>query len=261
MTVVDPDEAPRAAFVLDAAHSATHGAAHAHRRAQLVHAAEGVLTITTPSGRWVAPPERAVWVPPNTEHVVASQRPFRLLTLYADLERVDAPLPSTCAVVGVDRLVAELMRAAATFGADYPIGGAEERLVRVILDRLPALAAAPILHLPDPTSPELRKIAAALAANPTDARTLEEFATSHGITERTAARRFQSETGMTFGRWRQHLRLLLSLERLAAGESVTSVAIDVGYDDVSSFIAAFKAALGETPARYFKDLKSPSSAQ
>jgi methylphosphotriester-DNA--protein-cysteine methyltransferase len=33
------------------------------------------------------------------------------------------------------------------------------------------------------------------------------------------------------------------LERLAHGESVTSVAFDVGYGDVSSFIALFKAAL------------------
>jgi AraC-like DNA-binding protein len=41
-------------------------------------------------------------------------------------------------------------------------------------------------------------------------------------------------------------------ERLGAGESVSTVALDVGYEDVSSFIAVFKSALGETPARYFR---------
>ena len=57
---------------------------------------------------------------------------------------------------------------------------------------------------------------------------------------------------MTFGRWRQHLRLLAALERLAIGDSVTAAAFEVDYLDVSSFISAFKSATGETPARYFR---------
>jgi AraC-like DNA-binding protein len=245
----EPDAGARAAFVLDAGFEATEGRWHAHRRAQLVHASEGVLTITTEVGRWVAPPERAVWVPSGMKHAVASRRPFRLLTLY--VEPGAAPLLGECRVVAVDRLVAELLAAAAAFGADYPPDGPEERLVRVILDRLPELAVAPILHLPEPRSPELARITRAHAEDPTDDRPLEAWAASVGMTGRTLARRFVAETGMTFGRWRQQLRLLLALERLGAGESVTKVAFEVGYDDVSSFIGAFKAAMGETPARYF----------
>ena len=42
------------------------------------------------------------------------------------------------------------------------------------------------------------------------------------------------------------------MERLGAGEAVSNVAFDVGYKDVSSFVAAFKTALGQTPSRYFK---------
>jgi AraC-like DNA-binding protein len=108
------------------------------------------------------------------------------------------------------------------------------------------------LHLPHPESPALQRIAAALAADPADGRTLDQWCAGAGLTVRTAARRFVAETGMTFGRWRQQLRLLAALERLGAGESVTTVALEVGYEDVSAFIAAFKAAMGETPAQYFK---------
>jgi AraC-like DNA-binding protein len=246
---IDPDAGPRAAFVLDASHRSTAGHSHSHRRAQLVHAAEGVLIVTTPQGRWVVPPQRAVWVPARTVHSVASRRAFRLLTLYVEPDA--APLPAACRVVAVDALVAELLAAAAAFGADYPAGSAEDRLVRVILDRLPALAVAPLLHLPEPRSAQLERIASALTKNPADGRTLDAWAASVGMTTRTAARRFVAETNMTFGRWRQQLRLLAALERLGAGESVTSVAFEVGYEDVSSFISAFKAAMGETPARYF----------
>jgi len=247
---VDPDAGPRPAFVLAASHRPTEGHPHAHRRAQLVHAAEGVLLVTTPAGRWVAPPQRAIWVPARMTHSVASRRPFRLLTLYVEPDA--APLPDACRVVAVDRLVAELLAAAADFGADYPAGSAEERLVSVLLDRLPALGTAPLLHLPEPTSAQLVRIAAALKKNPADSRTFDEWSRGVGMTTRTAARRFVAETSLTFGRWRQQLRLLAALEKLGAGESVTSVAFEVGYEDVSSFITAFKAAMGETPARYFR---------
>jgi len=247
--LVDPDAGARSAFVLDAHHRPTDGAWHAHRRGQLVHAAEGVLVVSTAEGRWVVPPARAVWVPPGQRHRVASRRPFRLLTLYVD--RGSAALPEACRVVAVDALERELLAAAARFGRDYPAGGAEERLVRVVLDRLPALTVAPLLHLPAPTSAPLAKLTAQLAAAPADRRTLEAWAARVGLTARTAARRFVSETGLTFGQWRQQLRLLAALELLGAGESVTAVAFSVGYDDVSSFIAAFKAAMGVTPGRYF----------
>jgi len=58
---------------------------------------------------------------------------------------------------------------------------------------------------------------------------------------------------MTFGKWRQQVRMLHALRLLAAGESVTTVAFEVGYDSTSAFISAFKTALGTTPGRYYAD--------
>jgi len=40
------------------------------------------------------------------------------------------------------------------------------------------------------------------------------------------------------------------MELLAAGHSVTSVALQVGYDGTSAFIAMFRRATGRTPGRY-----------
>jgi AraC-like DNA-binding protein len=69
---------------------------------------------------------------------------------------------------------------------------------------------------------------------------------------RTAARLFVKETGLTFGEWRQQLRLLIGMQWLSQGQGVTAVALGVGYQDVSAFITAFKRAFGATPARYFR---------
>ncbi len=63
---------------------------------------------------------------------------------------------------------------------------------------------------------------------------------------------------MTFGRWRQQLRLLQAMQLLAAGRPVTAVALEVGYDSPSAFIAMFKRTLGTTPHRYFATAAKPA---
>jgi AraC-like DNA-binding protein len=119
------------------------------------------------------------------------------------------------------------------------------------LDRRIRALVAPLLHLPTPQGGSLGTIARALTEDPADDRTLESWAAALATTPRTLARRFLAETGLSFGRWRQQHRLLTALELLGAGHNVTYVALAVGYHDVSSFIARFKAATGVTPARYF----------
>jgi AraC-like DNA-binding protein len=54
-------------------------------------------------------------------------------------------------------------------------------------------------------------------------------------------------------RWRQQLHIGVALQRLAAGQLVTVVAGDLGYESVSAFIAMFRRMLGTTPTRYFSD--------
>jgi AraC-like DNA-binding protein len=51
---------------------------------------------------------------------------------------------------------------------------------------------------------------------------------------------------------------LRALERLAAGDPVTTVALDLGYDSPSAFITMFRSRLGATPGRYFGGADAPS---
>ncbi|MFS2117083.1 helix-turn-helix domain-containing protein, partial [Herbaspirillum frisingense] len=67
---------------------------------------------------------------------------------------------------------------------------------------------------------------------------------------RSFARFVQAETGMSFGRWRRQIHLMVALQRLASGSSVQRVSQDLGYDSVSAFITMFKKTLGKPPARY-----------
>jgi AraC-like DNA-binding protein len=246
---IDPDSVARVDFVLGARHDALDQPWRTLRRAQFVHVVDGVLSVHTEGGLWVAPPHHGVWMLPGVLHRMSSATPVVLRVLYA--EEGAACVPQRCCVVAVDRLMDELLGAASAFDANVPPSGEETRLMAVIADRLPLLAQVP-LSLIFPGDPRARHIADALTADPGRTGVLDDFAEAASITARTAARLFKKETALTFGQWRQQLRLLTALVRLAAGASVTQVALDVGYIDVSSFIAVFKDALGETPARFFR---------
>ena len=74
------------------------------------------------------------------------------------------------------------------------------------------------------------------------------------MSERSLARLVVNETGLTFGRWRQQLHLILALRQLAAGTAVQRVAGNLGYDSVTAFITMFRKSLGQSPARYFAAL-------
>ncbi len=73
-----------------------------------------------------------------------------------------------------------------------------------------------------------------------------------GLSPRTLIRRIKDETGMSFRELRRQARILAALERLSLGESVTNVALDVGFDSPSAFIQAFRSVTGKTPGRYMK---------
>jgi AraC-like DNA-binding protein len=126
----------------------------------------------------------------------------------------------------------------------------------LILDEIRELPVAP-LHLPEPTDRRLRRITTVLKTAPADNRTLDLWARTAGASSRTLARLFVAETGMTFRQWRRQARLLTGLVHLAAGQSVTEVALHVGYESPSAFIAMFKHALGSTPSQYFATSPAP----
>ena len=228
---------------------------HSHRRAQLVYASDGVMTVTTADGAFVVPPYRAVWMPAGAEHRIDASGTVCMRTIYIDTDHAGAAggrLPGAMCVLHVTPLLRELILAAVDAPQVFQPDGPEARLMAVILDQIQVLPVAP-LSLPTPKDARLRRIADALLADPADERGIDDWARLAGASVRTLARLFQTETGMSFGQWRQQLRLLRALERLAAGESVTGVALDLGYDSPSAFIAMFRRALGTTPRRYFSD--------
>jgi AraC-like DNA-binding protein len=224
--------------------------AHEHRKAQLVYSPDGVLRVATDAGTFVVPPEWAVWVPSWVRHDVQASTPLKLRSVYVEPESA-ANLPGRCCVVSVPPLLRELILESATLPDLYEVGGADGRLMTVILDRITALDHRPVV-VPEVRDGLLRPISEVLTIDPADRRGLEEWGRELGASARTLSRRFLVDVGMPFATWRRQVRLLAALERLAAGEPVGAVAFAVGYESVSAFIAAFTRSLGATPGRWFR---------
>jgi AraC-like DNA-binding protein len=102
-----------------------------------------------------------------------------------------------------------------------------------------------------PMDKRVANLATAQLAHPALSLTMDEWGLRLGVSSRTLSRVFQRETGMSFFRWRQQLHIGLALQRLAEGASVANIAIDLGYESTSAFIAMFRKITGTTPARYF----------
>ena len=222
---------------------------HLHQEDQLVYASRGVMTVRTGAGMWVVPPQRAVWIPARTIHSVVMSGPVSMRTLYIKPGLVRR-LSTRCRVVHVSELLRELVLHACRFKALRRRNSAQAHLIDVICDQLETVETSP-LQLRSPTDARAARVAELLSQDPGDQRTLDEACRAAGASKRTIERIFRRETAMTLGAWRHQMRLLRSLQLLAAGEKITHVAMESGYSTPSAFITMFKKAFGTTPGVYF----------
>jgi AraC-like DNA-binding protein len=220
---------------------------HSHARGQLLGAATGLLSVEAAASRWVVPATHAVWIPPDVPHGLRSHGPFSGWSVYV-APSACAALPGAPCILAVPGLLREAVTRAAAWTGEARTP-AQQRLSGVILDEI-QVSPQEALGLPLPRDARLLRIAQALSDRPDDGRRLEEWACWAGIAPRTLTRRFVRETGLSFTAWRQRVRLLRALELLAAGRPVTAIALDLGYDNVSAFIAVFRRTFGVTPGRY-----------
>ena len=217
---------------------------------QLVYAASGVMTVITESGRWVAPPTRAVWVPSGSALRIEIAGRAQLRNLY--LEAGVAPLGSSPAVLHVSGLLRELVLRAIALAPLWRADPAHCNLVAVLVDELATLPTAP-LDLPLPTDARAVHVADALLADPGTDQSLEALAAAAGASRRTVERLFRSETLMPVAGWRNRLRVLTALRCLGEGQSVAAISRQLGYSSPSAFVTMFRRETGTTPTAYFRE--------
>jgi len=206
------------------------------------------------------PPHCAVWIPDNVPHSVTFAGNVEVYVLFVEPDAAPA-LPRQCCTLTISPLLERLLLHATQMPVLYDADdaddadGADGRIATVLLDQL---SAAPVekLNFPMPVEAKLRQIAVAMATDPSDRATIDQWARRMAVAPRTLTRALQRETGMSFGRWRQQLHILIALQRLGQGASVQTVALELGYEGASAFVTMFRKALGKPPARYLAERRS-----
>jgi AraC-like DNA-binding protein/mannose-6-phosphate isomerase-like protein (cupin superfamily) len=225
-----------------------HLAPHQHPVGQVTYAPQGVVRVTANNSSWIVPPQRAIWIPPDVEHGVAALENSRLRPLYVHATR--SPFAGDeCVLLEVSPLLRELIAALEQLDPNQQ-PQRELLLANLILDELGRSATRPI-RVPLPSDKRLKALCDALIADPGAEHTLATWATQVGASERTLVRLFEKELGLSFGQWRQQVRLAHAVPLIARGLPLSHVAEQLGYASQSAFSAMFKKTFGRSPSTFF----------
>lgn len=220
---------------------------HSHPGSQLSYSAAGVMSVTTETSSFILPPYRAIWIPAGMMHEVFCRAPVSSYTLYID------PLfdrqPQRCRVFEVSELVKALIFEVGHFPPGYDLEGREGRIANLLLEEIERMPSTPS-ELSMPADRRLLRVCRALLNDPADQRDIDDWASVAGMGRRTFTRLFRQETGAGLAVWRQQVRLMAALSRLASGQPITTVAFDVGYESPSAFTAMFHRVFGMPPSAY-----------
>lgn len=233
---------------------------HRHDWAQLAYPLRGGIRISAAGMTWLVPALRAVWIPPHIEHDLLMLGEVEFRTVYIAPEVAPLPLDA-CSVIEVSDLMRALFEALSEADGEGQDASLRQRQVTALL--LTEIRRAPPLSLglPMPQDRRLQALCQALIDDPASALSLAEWAARVGASERTLARLFVSELKLSFGAWRQQLRLARALDLIGRGRPCGEVAAELGYASQAAFSAMFKRAFGVPPGRFMQERSTPPTGE
>lgn len=223
---------------------------HAHAQAQLTFAASGTVQVHTYEGRWLVPPQLAVWIPAEVAHRVDMLTDAELWMVHwqpsATMAWAPPTLPDRAFALRVTPLLRALLDAAFAVDSD---GQKVELVVRLMLHELTETTDAPTF-LPWPESVIGRRVADLAFDDPQNMLNVGELASRAATSVRTVSRLFPTETGITLKAWRQRARIVHAMDRLAKGGSIARVAAATGFASTAAFSCAFRQVTDMTPTAF-----------
>jgi AraC-like DNA-binding protein len=136
---------------------------------------------------------------------------------------------------------------------EYDEEGRDGILMSLLLHELARATELP-LHIPLPTDERLLSLCQTFLQSPNIHQSPQDWANDLFMSERSFSRLFREQTTMSFGQWRQRACVVLALARLSAGDSITRIALDFGYESPAAFSTMFRRVLGQAPTAYLENL-------
>lgn len=208
---------------------------------KLVFATKGVLQVQMEQTLHLIPSNRALFVRAGVPHPACTLGKAQVRTLYFS-PKLSVSRPQN--VLVVRSLFRELITEACRVGPLVSGQAVHQALADLLLSEVNSAPSVPN-SIPMPKTDWVLDYADRYLEDPRNAAV-----PNYSI--RTLERRFEAETGLTLGKWRQQARLLVGLRELALGATVLDAGFTAGFETTSGFIQSFKSQIGVTPARYTK---------
>lgn len=229
---------------------------HQHLWGEFVFSFTGVLEMKAEDKEFRVPPSFGLWHPPSSEHYGKNKHASEHCSLYIDQYlAIERGMPNvTCALL-INPMLKAMLSHLRLNSPQVPYTKEESKLLDVILDQL-AISPNAGSYLPDSIDPILAKVLRHFKETPESNLSISVLAKQLGTSERTIARKSQQDLGMALSEWRQRLKVMRSIPMLQEGNSIESIAFELGYSSASAFIAMFKRLLIATPDEYRKTNKN-----
>jgi AraC-like DNA-binding protein len=221
-------------------------------RHYLLCASAGALRLEARGQAWLLPPARAALIEAGHPIRVTIPRPVTTASVLFDTTFVPPP-PAPLAVFDLSPLARSLVDECGAWGeSDEPLTAYGEVLFAALAAVTWRLAERPSpVVVAAGRSSELRRALRLTEERLGQEIRFEDVAAEVGLTPRSLARRFETETGMTWRAVLRRMRVLRAIEQLVEDDiPVTTIAYTVGYVSLSAFNAAFRDLTGRTPTEY-----------
>lgn len=222
----------------------THWAEHSHPTHELLWNRRGASIARVGSRTWTITPTLGLWLPAGELHSGFTPAGTWYQTAHFGIRDVPSisDRPVSVEITPLLRLLLERLSVPDLTERSRSL---TEAMVTDVLSPSPHEL---LVHIPG--SPTLRPICEAVLADPSDPRTLTEWADHMGLSARTLTRAFRAETGLGFATWVATVRAQHAVALLTLGHELDEVARRVGYRSVSAFGAAFRRTTGLTPGAF-----------
>ncbi|APG18726.1 MULTISPECIES: AraC family transcriptional regulator [Kosakonia] len=225
---------------------------HKHPEAQLLFSVKGTMICEVKNCIRLIPPQCAIWIPTNVLHSTRGSGNTDCYCIFIDTSLIKG-LPSECSTLSVSPLLRELIIYASGFNHEL-IKPSEQKIIDILVDQI-KISSKMDVSLSMPSESRLYSLANMLIKNPGDNLKLKDWANKINMSERSFTRLVHQELGMSFGRWKQQLHIVIALQRISQGDSITTIALDLGYENTSGFVTMFKKVLGKPPLSYYKEFQ------
>ena len=223
---------------------------HAHSTGILTGVKTGTVSIQSEQGSWILVAGATAYIPPNVPHAISMANGYTGWALSIPKAQQHF-LPEHISILKISRLLSEaIQRIAAPVDPPDEISKARENIMAVVIDELKNVKKAGFLQIPLPKNPNLQSIAETIIKAPEDMRSIDDWAGKAAMSTRSFTRHFFQETGLTFVAWRRRVKVHAALQMLSNGDQVTEVAFNLGYQNVSAFVAMFRRQFGAPPGEY-----------